>query len=378
MNKKIVVVNTANRPWSVVDSKDLSIAFLGYEFKEIYYSVSGYKFEGASDDVYSVFSENELVLFLKTFNPDVIYLRVSPHTRSEHLCKIIRDEFFYSKLVVEFYDMSLNFDSNDRSYMNSGDIFREEKAIEGCYSAINDSDLVVLKSGGDAFKKWSDENFKSPYVSYFPNINKDIFESVKEKKRARNIIYAGSLNSREFNEGAGVAPGANVLNYLNSVLLCDNLNLSVVNAIHWSEDEDSSDRHKNIMRWVEINKVDYFRSMSVAKLKKMMLNYDVGMCCSHYFGDKVMDVTRFGVPNRVSTYLSAGLPVLIDESFEYMAGLVKEFGAGVVVPPGNFDYMISSVIDLKLSEAIDGVFEMKEELSEKNISALKCLIETIN
>lgn len=385
INKNLVVINTANRPWTVIDSECLRSLFSEYRYFELFFSTSCYAFERSENDqdqsVKECLDEDYLIESLRQVSPSIIYLRVSPHTRSEYLCSRIRNDFPRSKLIIEFYDISSHFDNETLDYISGFNSDKIHKAIEGCRIAFNEADCLVFKMGGKGFDKWAKTDVKSPYVTYFPSVKEPILSRKLMASNFRNVLYAGSASAREFNEGFGSVPGANIIRYLDVLSRCDSVNLTIVNAAHWHESENNSSKIKNLLEWCSSKeRVSYLRTMPRVDLVKKASDFQIGICCSHYKEDKVMDVTRFGIPNRVSTYVEAGLPVLVDNRFEYIADLIETFDAGAVIPAGDFDYFSSKVLEMDLLKASRGVFHLASYMideNKKSLAKVKRISETL-
>ncbi len=378
----LAIINTANRPWSVIDSEQLVREWSAFKTIEFYYSASGRSFDCTDtvlDRKITIADDTDALLCrLHELTPAVIYLRVSPHTRSEYLVTLIRLQFPDACLLVEFYDMSCMFDRQALGYIFSGDERRIEAAMEGCAVALHHSDGLLMKMGGKAFGV-STADIKVPIFTFFPLIDACETERSQGSSTMRKILYAGSVSARELTTGIGSVDGANLIRYFDIFQDHADCTLDIVNGVHTSADEDASPKFSALLeRYENVGQITYHRAMPRQQLLVMAANYDIGICCAHYADDRVMDVTRFGLPNRVVTYIDAGLPVLIDDRFDYAAELIRSFDAGRVIPAGDFDGLKKAASELDIGAARSGVASLKRHMlqeNQKKFSDLHCLVE---
>lgn len=380
----VVIVNTANRPWAVMDSQILVESRPDLHWQEVYFSPTGRSFEpsGLEIDAHMsvVDSDQALLAFLGAAEPSAIVLRVSPHTKSEYLCKIIRCALPYCVLIVEFYDASCHFDGDALSYIFSNNEAGRQDAIEGCAAAFHFADGVVVKMGGDAFSEWSGGLKKHP-ISVFPSLPSRRGVTRATSSGTRRALYAGSLSARELDGGIGSVDGANMIRYFDAFRHASDCSLHILNAAHTKEKEDTLPKFSALNTRYNGDEgeqnIRYRRGLPRQELITYAAEFDLGICCAHYEDDAVMPVTRFGLPNRMMTYLAAGLPVVIDNRFEYAAGLVRDFNAGAVVEAGDIDGFLELVRTLDLKAARSGVNALVSYMEKANELALQEVFELL-
>jgi len=378
--QKIVIVNTANRPWAVVDSQALFAKWAELNPEEIYYSPNSRPFEDTSlpidKDMQIVESETALTEALRVAKPSIVFLRVSPHTRSEYLVCLIRVCFPQVCLLVEFYDASCLFDDTALDYIYAGDAAKQHAALEGCAVAFFQADGLILKMGGPAYESWIG-GIHAPAVTFFPSLETQAQIQKPNQTKARRALFAGSISARELTHGIGSVHGANCIKYFDTFSGQEFCSLGIFNAAHNSRAEDTSTKFSALMnRYKAVNTkgdVTYHRAVPRQKLLQLASSYDIGICCTHYADDHVMDVTRFGLPNKMMTYIDAGLPIIIDDRYEYAAQLVKSFDAGVVVPAGDFQRFIQAVQDIDIKKAAAGLANLKRHMVGENFKSFERL-----
>jgi len=338
---KVAILNTANRPWSIIDSVFLKSLLPEFEVQEFYFSPGNKPFQAEAnsldDKVLISQSHKELFENLKVFSPSTLYLRVSPHTKSEYLISVCRIFFPNIILIIEPYDLTCLFDLKVLGY-DGAQNKEYQSAMRGCAVAFHYSEALVIKMGGQRF-----ENMAKPrpeiFMPIFPTSayqsvddlhikspsTTDVFTGVS---KSRQILYAGSASARELVSGIGSIDGANLIRYFDRVVEDPRFYLTIINGAHFSEGEDQTVKFSGLLgRYAlpnsPVQNCAYRRAMTQAQLSRLALNFDLGICCAHYAEDQVVEVTRVSLPNRMTTYLNAELPVIIDDRFEFASSLIE-------------------------------------------------------
>jgi len=376
---KCAIINTANRPWAVIDSSTLLHLF-PLKTREFYFSPKNYAMNKKRDTldlkVEEVANIVELLDSLAAFNASLIYLRVSPHTASEPLISLIRFCFPRVRLWIEFYDLSCLFSREALLNMSDGNQARYDSAIEGCSVAFHDCQGLVLKAGGALFQKWA-RVIDVPIVTYFPSLDGMMPATHSYSSRVSKLLYAGALSSREL-LGTGSSDGANMIRYFDEIAKHPDLSLQLINAVHDTRDQDHTPKFSSLMsRYQFLENVTYHRAMPRIDVVRHAAEMDAGLCCSHYSDDTVMEVTRVSVPNRMMTYLCSGLPVIIDDRFEFAANLISSYAAGVVIPAGDFSGFIDGIKTLDTHMVRSGVQKITRWMKEENRFATKRFLSNL-
>jgi hypothetical protein len=395
---KVAILNTANRPWAIIDSKFLLAALLNVEVQEFYFSPGNKPFQAEANslDDKVLISQNHKALFenLKRFSPSSLYLRVSPHTKSEYLISLCRITFPNVVLIVEPYDLTCLFDRKVLGY-ESDQNKDYQSAMLGCAVALHYCDALIVKMGGERFDNWPKPRPKN-IISFFPTSayqsTEDTYQypvsqnnnlsQQTELSKVRQVLYAGSASARELTSGIGSVDGANLIRYFDRVIQEETLQLTIINGAHFTVEEDQSTKFVGLIdrygaKRSKQEKEVYFRAMPLDKVASLAINFDLGICCAHYAEDQVVEVTRVSLPNRMTTYLNAELPVIIDDRFEYASSLIEEFDAGKVIPAGDFEVFASSLAEIDIKKARQGVKRLKQFFQDQNNKNLASLLLVI-
>ena len=199
----------------------------------------------------------------------------------------------------------------------------------------------------------------------------------------RRVLYAGAMSARELAGGLGSVPGANLVRYFDAVGRDPRLRLDIVNAVHGGADEDASPKFNALLaRYPLAGAVDqpisYHRAMTRDALIDFSAGHALGICAAHYREDKVMEVTRMGIPNRVMTYLAAGLPAVLDNRFEFAAELIGSEGAGAVIEAGDFGGFVETLATLDLAAARAGCARLRQSMLRANDRSLATLRQMLS
>ena len=123
--------------------------------------------------------------------------------------------------------------------------------------------------------------------------------------------------------------------------------------------------------------IRYHRAMTRDALIDFAAGHHLGICATHYAEDSVMAVSRMGLPNRVMTYLAAGLPAVFDQRFEFAAELVASEGAGAVIEAGDFPGFVETLATLDLGAARAGCARLCRSMQHANEQSLAALQERL-
>lgn len=377
-----MIVTPANAPWAVIPNDILVKKFPSVRLTFLYFSPGGRACEPCEDASFTpdvLASEQALVARIKQETPDGLYLRVSPHTRSEYLVTLLFDACAPStRKVVEFYDMSVLLDQQSVAYIFAMDQAAIERAAQACQRALDDADALVFKMGGPLFDAWS-HAFKSKSILYFPCVDHGLDVNTGDVTKRHypemssgvtRLIYAGAISSRELDGGIGSAPGANFLRYFSAIAADDSLSLDVINAVHVAESEDRSPKFAPLIRYMQAHAIGYRRALVGREFHDYLAGFDMGFCCAHYAGDRVQRVTQYGLPNRMMSYLTADVPVIIDDQFTYAADLIRDFDAGLVVRAGDFEQMLHQIKGFDRVRARHGMARLRTSMIKRNQNAL--------
>lgn len=366
--KRMVIVNTANPPWSVIDSAQLVDTWADVAVEELYFSPVQDPFwpDSISGSVQVMPDEDLLLSKLVATDPDSVYLRVSPHTHSEYLVATIRAALRDTRLIVEFYDTSMQFPPEELLHLHGNEPDAMGMALKGCEVAVNEADALVVKMGGDAFEDWK-RVIKTPVISFFPSVTAKPCREAKLPGSSRHSVYAGSVMS---DSDEAVSVGREPRAYLDRIVESSSCELTVINAAHSAQ---SGVEHSALQsRYERVHKRSFYlpRKSRADLVAAFLTKYDVGLCCGHGRPDGIGDAIRSRLPNRMMTYIEAGLPVVIEDAFEYAAAFIQDYDAGAVIKTGDFNALPNVIMTLPLIKNQRGVSDLKAMMISKNLTAL--------
>lgn len=366
--KRMVIVNTANHPWAVIDSAQLAATWSDVSIEELYFSPTKEPFWGDTnaEPVQVMPDEDLLHSKLVAMDPDSVYLRVSPHTQSEYLVATIRAILRDTRLIVEFYDTSMQFSPEALLRLHGNRSENVGMALKGCEVAVTEADALVVKMGGDAFEEWK-RVIKTPVISFFPSLSSTPCRDTKVPGASRHVVYAGTIvgaNSEAVSVGR--APNA----YLDRIVESSSCKLTVINAAHGAHAGIDHSEVRN--RYERPHRHSFYlpRTSRSDLIAAFMSKYDVGICCGHNDPHQIGDAVRSRLPNRMMTYIEAGLPVVIEDAFQYAAKFIKDYDAGAVIPTGEFNALPNIIMTLPLILNQSGVSDLKSMMISKNLTAL--------
>ena len=324
-------------------------------------------------------SVNALKNQIRDHAPDLVYLRVSPHTLSESLIHTIHQTCPDARLIIEFYDASPFFSEWALKKIFADDQSAIDNAKSACDFAYAHADLIISKMGGETFDAWCASRSANHSV-YFPIRTLERPQNVvaqhqsRSSSRAKKLIYAGSMTGPA-QTAQQKTDGANILPYITHLDDLNDIHIDIYNAADIRSDDENGLRFKSLEDSIGTLKSTFYHpSVPPADLLNKAVTYDLGLCCAHLETDMVMDVTRTGIPNRMTSYLSAGLPVVIDDRFEFAADLIKSHGAGLVIPAGDFSSLKRRVERADLNALRAGVASLKDYMNQNNQIALEKIV----
>lgn len=358
----------------------------------LYYSPKGIPESQGNAKQYAdcfVDCRNDMALLLKVLEncaAETIYLRVSPHTKSEFLISEIANHLSQVDLVVEFYDLSELFTDIFLSGIGGYDDLAISSARKGCEQAWHHAKAVVTKNGGDSWNGYI-RGRAADHIGIIPHFwpqprphhLSPIFHS--EDKGGNppddncHLVYAGSISPREITHGIGSNPGANILAYIEAAARTPGISLDIFNTADRSGKDEGDRRFAPLKEHLErlSNSIAYSAHIDEYKLHSRLSGYDLGLCCSHYAQDRVELQTRVGLPNRAMICLANGLPVITDSRFEHLADLIKEYGLGIVLPPENISAFGDVVQQFLSGQSHDRLEKFRSFATKSNLDALSKL-----
>lgn len=391
-NYRNCIVSTLRAPWSIIPSSELAGILPPENTLHLAFTTHEWEMESFRDDIYEGFNTNgsfqTLMLALEHIDPEFLYLKLSPHSRSEYLVTILRHKFPEVKIVVELYDMGALF-SEHYMRVDIGNSYESWQAsLIGNLTTARETSAVISKAGGASWDRLS-SSFTAKPVTYYPLLPSSIppdmdcpalsapqLDGGKRGMPVR-VVYAGSMRSKELTDGPETTPGENFIRYFETMASSGKIEVDIFNAAHR---DASLDAHINFSPLVQRygskdGAIRYHRSLPLEELGARLKAFDFGFACAHYPGDRVENVSRCGIGNRFMGYVMAGLPIIVDSYFEHMSELVSRHGAGIVVDPEEMESLPRLIEKADLHALQKGVRSLRNYMIDCNGQALRELKE---
>lgn len=374
-----LIVSSLAAQWSIVPHQTLARLFP--PARTVHLFMGSYRqIETYDNDLYEAFccmrSVELLSRCIDTIRPKVIYLKTSPHAHSEYLFSFLKSKFPKITIINEINDWSSLFSDvflrDSLGYTEQGIM----AARYANYDALRRADLVICKSGGPAWEELRND-FSVPCLTYFPHLDQaasppsEVAPDRGDGGPVR-ILFAGTIGIDETPEDASRSQGSNFLRYLRLLGSTPGLMLDIFNSGHMNESAD----HVFAPIIAHLvghagSSVVYHRLHPFAELVRMARQWDFGLAASHYAEDRVENVTRVGIGNKLMGYVVAGIPAIIDNRYGFASALIERFEAGIVIEPERLESLPALLLSADRSRLRAGMARLRAHLSEHNAGVLE-------
>lgn len=311
-------------------------------------------------------SLDALCAVLRALKPRTVYVRSIIY--KNFLSMVIKERFPEIFLVHEVYDYATVWREDDLVSLfglNSRTI--SEIRMTELYAG-NRADALISKRGGRYWNCVADR-CKAPYELYFPLIAGDVPAASARPEGPARLVYCGFLPAASFL--AEFKNGYNFLNLMEALGQRGGIEVDLFNAVHFDERQDGV--FQNYMGRFEAGPVRYNRRLSFDDLIGRMKNYDFGWLCE--LVDFFQPDRYFGIGNRWTSNIMAGLPTLIDDSWKLMGELTEEYDAGIVVSDVSVDGIVAALERARGKDLRSGVRRLHGHLKGRNEGALSRIAE---
>lgn len=277
--------------------------------------------------------------------------------------KLVRKYFFKKEPFIYFpYDIRSLFYKSKEAALRGGMPEFEIMAEKYCFE---NSDGFIHKGApyesepiqGRIFDKVKmprfDFNFQ-PYCSedYIVPLNKD---KLSKKDKEIHVVYTGFLADNPESKKI-------FIQYFKS-LLNQKIHLHSYTIVPHISKEEERLYVKNYFKEIEGNPhLHLHEPLGAKELIKEISKYDYALWLAYETTLDNIDQI-YGVGNKISTYLEAGLPILYDEKSIYLGKLLDSFGIGVEFNAKNLDS-----IKKRLKQVNYKILEKKLEKARKEYS----------
>lgn len=305
---------------------------------------------------------------LSNINPVNIYIR----TFFDEACLVstVRRRFPNARLIHELFDMALVFPDEVLRKWNKWDDDKIRLLRWTERESFRTSDFIVSKRGG---KAW--EQITAPFGvangTAFSRVvvpERDV-DAVSSAQEPIKIIYAGYLPP----DPGHVGGYYNLYPCFENLTATGDIVVDIYNAGHYKVIDHL---YKIYLERDDGDRINYHRALAyddlIEKIKYSHFGWLYNERSEIYIHDAAVTI-----PGRVTGYLSAGIPVIIDDEFEFLAGLVAEFNAGIVVPDGRGDLIPQLIRAADYKALRRGARRLRAHMADCNDNLLRRLRELI-
>lgn len=313
---------------------------------------------------------------VKALRPKTVYL--STAQEFELFYFPIRRAVPDTQLIHEIYDF---FPLIPEDWIKLG-INASDRLIElmrlSNYFSCRYSQMIVSKRAG---REWNRacESFYSPYLFVYPGIGSkgsvDWDESTRESPGDGpvHILYAGAQVPPHFH--IYMRSDYNFLPLMEEITQKSNVTIDIFNSSHAYEMNDSTFR--NYMERYPSPPMTYHRRIPFDNLIHRMQKYHFGWLCLPPREQDLAD-QQVVICNRFSAYVYGGLPTIVDAEWHFIADLVAEYGAGLVVEDADPDKVLRAIRECDYQALLRGTVRLREHMWRHNEMTKESLCQLVD
>ncbi len=368
-----VVISTSPRQWRVVQDEKLAELYGKKNILGLHYLPSHLEEPSCIPYVSCHQSLSLMVDILQTLKPKSIYLRTTTQWANSYLMLCLHHLFPNVKIIHEAYDWAIMFQNHllqrDWGYSETDIAIAKYSEI---YS-LRFSELIICKNDGPLWDEivfdYADKVFSiSPYIGTDTTSFAPVALPASDHLK---IVYAGSVvPAQEL-----VSGGVKVLHIVETIekTITDHPDISfdLYNVLHTSPDQDDMFSYYSD-RYNDNPQITYHRRINSDKMLDKLTEYDVGwLFMDHSNKQQIPYNAMVSMPNKVSSYIFAGLPIITNTTVNYVASLILLFNAGIVA--SNYKQLSKKLNRFNTSKAKQGVLALRDHIIKNNQSRYKRL-----
>lgn len=304
-------------------------------------------------------STTALKLLLKRTRPRIIYVRTILY--KNFLLPLIKLWAPYSIVIGEPYDMTILWSDDDLNLLFglNAETIRMQRLGE--LLAGQKLDMLISKRGGELWKRIA-AAWRAPCLMYFPALQPRPDPPLAPGTEG-DIVYAGFFPAaaflKEFRSGYNFVP------LLTDICREGNLVGALYNGAHIPNGGDHLFAEYSATLQGPLH---YHPRLPYAEMLRVLTGFRYGWLCDHR--DRFQGDRYVGVCNRWTGYISAGLPVLIDDGWSFMVDLTRRFGAGLIVTELTPAAVLGQIQTADWSALRDGALRLRLHLESYNQEVL--------
>lgn len=274
-------------------------------------------------------------------------------------------------IIHEIYDWSLLCPDYGIAPVHMTTMEQVGQSRAGEYWSVTNADAVVTKRRGPCWAK-VEGTFRASYVRFNQGAQ------LPRKAIGRldgppglSVVYAGPVPSYDKAEDW---PFPQFAPLLEALAEREDLWFELYNSNHYGRVQNY--RFEPLLQKFKGKLRRYHRRTPLPKLIDALPKFDYGWLCIHTWDDlaKFWDGHTV-VSARFTSYIGAGLPIIIDDTWDATIDLIEKYSAGIVVSnpqPGDIGEILSRV-DPERHRA--GALQLRRLVLEENEAAIQALRE---
>jgi len=362
--RRAEIVLVGSRSWSLIDDDDLAGVLSPASTVHLHFDAT----EPFSDGgVFRSHAMNGSLVLLKDalrrLAPRVVFLRTRIETN--FLALFIRRWFPEIRLIHEVFDFSALFnDAALRGWGFSPEVVALSRTAERF--TMRNSDLVISKRRGPRWEAATKE-IAVPYRHYFAGMPSGFppMPASGGDGTPIRLLYAGIL---PIPERIGVfRSDYNFLGLLEELTRGGGISVALYNRLH--RDESMDDVFAAYSRRYRGGAMEYHRCVPLRDLLRLAQGFHFAWLFRLPNDDDNPDALMT-IPNRVTSSIAAGLPLIVDDGWEALSGLVADFKAGLVLSRGRPDLVEDAIRRADRVALRAGARRLRDHMLKQNGSVL--------
>ena len=385
--RRHVILATSDSCWQVVPDRVLNLAMPAEDTVRLYF---GLPQNFSHSEIYTTLDlslcETLLRLVLDRIVPETVYVQTSIQWSNQYLSAYVRHFCPQSTIIHEIYDWGTFF---------SDELLREGWGFDRHTIALNQFSeryvlgrglAVICKNGGAIWDDFVSEASER-VARFFPNVDAsssagkafaarqgddgallDQGTPLKKQKPLR-FVFAGTLPPPSDFQGSATIAEFDLMPYFEKITTEVTAEIHIFNNGH--QDEALDGVYQEYLERYAHGPVRYHRRVPLEELQEVLGQFDAGwLFLNHEAPETIADNASISIPNKFTGYLSAGLPVVVISSCEYIGQLVSKYEAGCVIDPGRMDQLIEIISRNDWSRYRRGAQRLLEMMQKENEQVL--------
>lgn len=310
-------------------------------------------------------SFDRLESLLDAIRPERIYLAtlIAEH----YYFLLVRRMAPDAEIIHEIYDWAILFPDHHIADLHAASPARIEASRVGEWCSVHEADAVVTKRMGICWDVVLRE-FDRPYVQFFQGAKEPRHVShAPQEAGLLRIVYAGPIPPPA---QAADWPFYNYVPLLEEMASWAELHFEVFNSFHQAAAQDPD--FEPCLRSMGFERGRYHRAVANQELVDRISSFDYGWMCLNRTEDANAD-TPTVISARVTGYISAGIPVVLDATWTAAAELVTRFNAGFVIENPTPALVREALRTVDPQQHRQGAARLRDHMLETNDNAIRRL-----